>query len=111
MAIEPTSKPTVKMQYRGHFKGTQKIVQLPIPLLSTSQKLEQTLVFERAATSHGPAFCQVPLEWVGILLDVGGYWSVAEPLTADLTAKIASAKEATAARMKKFSLENELVET
>src|ERR1700675_4814943 len=90
--VDSEPKTTVRMQYRGHFKGSQKIVNLPIPLVANSQKLEQTLTFERAATSRGPAFCEVPMEWVGILLAVGGLWSMVDQATPELTAKIAAAK-------------------
>ncbi len=108
---ETELKTTVRMQYRGHFKGTRKVVSLPIPLIANSQKLEEELVFERAAGSRGPAFCDVSFAWAGTLLEVGGYWSLAEPMTPELTVRLAAAKETTDARMQRFILENELVET
>jgi hypothetical protein len=105
-----TEKTTVRMQYRGHFKGSVKTVQLPIPLIANSQKIDQTLSFERAATSRGPAFCDVPLEWAGTLLAVGGNWSAAEPLSPELLARIAAAKEVCDEKMRRFILENEMVD-
>ena len=66
-------KQTIKMKYMGHFKGMTKTVNLPIPLISNSQKLEQELHFVRTV-KNAPAYCEVPIEWAGSLLAVGGNW-------------------------------------
>src|SRR6185295_17994154 len=100
---------TVRMKYTGIFKGPQKIVELPIPLISNSQKLDEHLKFTREGTK-GPAFCDVPIKWAGALIAVGGRWQVAEPLTPEMLTKIAAAKEACDAEMRKFAEDNELVE-
>lgn len=105
-----TDKMTVKMKFVGQFKGTTKKVELPIPLISNSQKLEETLKFTRTDKKQGPAFCDVPLDWVGALLAVGGNWRTVDPITPELALAIAEAKAATDARMAKLALENELVE-
>lgn len=104
------AKTTVRMKFTGHFKGTTKVVELPIPLIANSQKLEETLTFTRTSNRQGPAFCDVPVEWVGALLAVGGKWQVVDPLTPELEGTIAAAKVRTDARMQKFADENELVE-
>ena len=101
---------TVRMKFTGHFKGTTKIVELPIPLIANSQKLEEVLTFTRESNKQGPAFCDVPLEWAGALLDVGGRWQAVEDLTPELTAKIAAAKIMCDAKMDKFIADNELVD-
>ena len=103
---------TVRMKFTGPFRGKEKIVQLPIPLIAHSQALDEELRFTRLDERKGPAFCDVPLEWVGSLLAVGGRWQLAdkEKMTPELTAKIADAKVACDARMEKFIQENELVE-
>jgi hypothetical protein len=98
---------TVKMKYIGHFKGTQKRVSLPIPLISNSQKLEQELVFERESDKRGPAYCQVPMEWAGALLAVGGSWQAAEKITPELQQDIDRAKDTCDAKMRAFALENQ----
>ena len=108
MASEP--KTTVQMKYVGHFKGTTKQVALPIPLISKSQQLESVLEFTRPSPKLGPAFCEVPMEWAGSLLEVGGNWQVVDKLTPELSRQIADAKEVCDAKMKKFILENEMVE-
>jgi hypothetical protein len=105
-----TSPQTVKMKYTGHFRGSQKVVALPIPLISNSQKLDEQLVFTRTSDKQGPAFCDVRLEWVGALLEVGGNWQIVDKLTPDLARAIEDAKVACDERMKKFVLENEMVE-
>lgn len=101
---------TVKMKYVGHFIGVEKVVQLPIPLIAKSQQLEERLAFKRTSERQGPGFCDVPMEWAGALMDVGGNWKVVEELTPELTAKIKAAQVVCAARMDKFALENELVD-
>jgi hypothetical protein len=100
----------VKMKYVGHFNGVEKIVQLPIPLIAKSQKLEAVLSFKRTSESRGPGFCDVPIEWVGALMDVGGNWKLVEEPSTELLSTIRDAQEACKARMDKFALENELVE-
>lgn len=109
MAIEEKVRTTVKMKYVGIFKGTQKIVELPIPLVSNSQKLEENLKFIRG-TQKGPAFCDVPLEWAGALLAVGGNWRMNETLTPALQGQIDAAHAANTAKMEQFALDNEMVE-
>lgn len=105
------SKPTtVKMKFVGHFRGVEKRVALPIPLISNSQKLDHELKFLRGSDTNGPAYCDVPIEWVGALIEVGGNWQVVDKLTPELAAMISSAHEICSERMKKFILENELVE-
>lgn len=99
---------TVKMKYVGHFKGNEKIVELPIPLVSNSMKLEQVLTFTRKV-KNGPGFCDVPIEWAGALLAVGGNFQSDEKITPDLKAVIDSAKLETDEKMRKQALENELV--
>ncbi len=101
---------TVRMKYVGHFNGTQKVVELPIPLISKSQKLDDTLVFKRQGERQGPGFCDVPLEWVGSLMDVGGNWKLVDEATPELLSKIKAAQVACKERMDKFALENDLVE-
>ena len=108
MAIE-TKKDTVKMKYVGHFKGNTKTVELPIPLVSNSMKQEETLTFART-TKTGAAYCEVPMRWVGALLAVGGNWQAAETLTPETKARIEIEKAENDERMRKFALENELVE-
>jgi hypothetical protein len=103
-------KATVRMKFMGPFRGTDKLVQLPIPLMAKSQKLEEELHFVRPSSKQGPAFCEVPIEWVGALLDVGGHWQVAESVTPELMTKIAEAKVVCDDKMRKFIAENELVE-
>lgn len=114
MATTDTPKPekrtTVKMKYVGHFRGLEKIVHLPIPLISNSQKLDQVLSFQRKDTKQGPAFCEVPLEWVGALLLVGGNWQLDEKMTPELQAQIGDAKAACDLRMAAFVRDNELVD-
>ena len=110
MAVESIMKSTVRMKYTANFRGTEKQVQLPIPLISNSQKLESSLKFTRATDSHGPAFCEVPLEWVGTLVEVGGNFQLAEKLTPEMHVKVEAAREATVARMKVFADENQVVE-
>lgn len=109
-AMEPESKSieTVKMKYMGHFKGLRKVVELPIPLLSNSQKLEETLVFTRT-TNKGPAVADVPMEWAGALLHVGGNWQLNEKVSVERQAAIDAAYEATNGRMEQFALDNEMV--
>ena len=107
---DPTARISVKMKFTGIFKGTEKIVQLPIPLISNSQKLDTQLRFERPNGSHGPARCEVPLEWAGSLLEVGGNWQLDEKLTSELTAKIQAAKDETDAKMRLLADENQMVE-
>lgn len=103
-------KTTVRMKYVGHFTGSQKIVHLPIPLIAKSQQLDETLVFKRQGERHGPGFCDVPMEWAGALIDVGGNWKLVDEPTPELLSKIQAAQAACNARMAKFALENELVE-
>lgn len=113
MGVEKKSedpKLTVKMKFVGMFRGVSKTVELPIPLIANSEKLTQTLVFSRVSDRQGPAFCEVPLEWAGALLDVGGNWQVVEKLTPDLQRSIEEAHTLCKDRMQKFSRENELVE-
>ena len=105
-----TDKTTIKMKFMGTFKGPQKVVQLPIPLISNSQKLDKTLVFERANDSHGPAFCEVPIEWAGALLDLGGNWQTVGTITADLRNQITTAQSMCNAKMKTFADENVMVD-
>ena len=110
---QPVEKPkadSVRMKYTGPFRGTTKTVQLPIPLVAHSQALSEELTFTRQSDRQGPAFCNVPIEWVGALLAVGGRWKMAEDLTEELSTKIEKAKAACDARMEKFILENELVD-
>jgi hypothetical protein len=102
-------KETVKMKYVGHFKGNTKIVELPIPLVRNSMKQEEVLTFSRT-TKAGVAYCEVPMRWVGALLSVGGNWQVAETLTPDLKSRIDIEQAENDERMRKFALENELVE-
>ena len=101
---------TVKMKYIGHFKGLQKVVQLPIPLIANSQKLEETLVFKRESERQAPGLCDVPMEWVGALMDVGGNWQLVDKATPELLSTIKAAQELCKTKMEKFALENELVE-
>ena len=101
-------KNTVKMKFVGHFKGTERIVQLPIPLISNSMKLDESLTFKRT-TKTGAAYCEVPLEWAGALLAVGGNWQMDEPMTDDLKHRIASEHDKTKTRMKKWAIENDVV--
>ena len=108
--VEKESRASVKMKFVGHFRGTRKAVALPIPLISNSQKLDRELVFERTSDRQGPAYCDVPMEWAGALMDVGGNWQVVDKLTPDLQVEIAKAKEACDARMRTFALENQAVE-
>jgi hypothetical protein len=108
--IEKESRASVKMKFVGHFRGTHKAVALPIPLISNSQKLDKELVFERSSERQGPAYCDVPMEWVGALMSVGGNWQVVDKLTPELQTEIAKAKETCDARMKTFALENQTVE-
>ena len=103
-------KPTVKMKFTGHFSGTQKIVQLPIPLIANSQKLDQTIVFSRQSNKQGPAFGEVPLEWAGALMDVGGNWQLVDKLTPELKVQIVAAQEENNERMRTFALENQAVD-
>ena len=113
MAVEKAEKEpktTVKMKFMGHFRGTRKTVALPIPLIANSQKLDKELVFERASERQGPAYCEVPIEWAGALIEVGGNWQVVDKLTPELQADIAKAKEACDAKMKTFALENQVVD-
>jgi len=108
MAIEV--KQTVRMKYLGNFRGTQKVVQLPIPLISNSQKLDKTLVFARSNDSHGPAFCDVPMEWAGALLDLGGNWQPVDKISPELRNQITTAQSGCDARMKTFAEENVMVD-
>lgn len=101
---------TVKMKYVANFQGTQKTVQLPIPLIANSQKLDQQLTFTREAGNHGPAYCEVPMEWAGKLLAVGGSFQPADKLSTEIQGQIDAEREATDARMKKFSEENTVSE-
>jgi len=110
MAVEAPSKTTIKMKYTGHMKGSQKVVELPIPLIANSQKLDLQLVFTRAVDSHGPLTCDVPLEWAGALLATGGFFQASEKITPEIQAKIEAAKELTAAKMQRFADDNLLVE-
>lgn len=107
--VDAEAKATVRMKYVGHFKGLHKIVELPIPLLSNSQKFEQTIVFLRPINT-GPALADVPLEWVGALLNVGGNWQLNEKVTPEVQTQIDVAYQATISRMEKFALDNEMVE-
>jgi len=112
MPIDKDSKvpaTTVRMKYTGLFRGLEKLVQLPIPLISNSQKLEEVLTFTRALPK-GPAFCDVPMKWAGALIAVGGRWQVVDAMTPELLARIAAAKESCDAEMRKFAEDNELVE-
>jgi hypothetical protein len=102
-------KETVKMKYVGHFKGNTKVVELPIPLVSNSMKQEEVLTFSRT-TKNGIAYCEVPLRWAGALLSVGGNFQLAETLTPDLKGRLEVEKAENDERMRKFALENELVE-
>jgi hypothetical protein len=102
-------KDTVKMKYVGHFKGTAKIVELPIPLVSNSMKQEEVLTFSRTS-KNGAAYCDVPMRWAGALLALGGNWQAAETLTTDVKARIEIEKAENDERMRKFALENELVD-
>lgn len=110
MDTDPTARESVKMKFVGIFKGETKVVNLPIPLVSKSQQLDTALTFSRASNTHGPALCQVPIEWAGSLLAVGGNWQIDEKLTPELAAKIKAAKEETDAKMKTFAEQNEMVE-
>ena len=110
MALDKEPKTTVKMKFMGHFRGTRKVVSLPIPLISNSQRLDKELVFERSSDRQGPAFCDVPLEWAGALMEVGGNWQLVDKLTPDLHMEIAKAKDACDAKMRTFALENQAVE-
>ncbi len=103
-------KATVKMKFVGHFHGLAKVVELPIPLVAKSQKLEETLSFKRTSERQGPGFCDVPMEWVGALMDVGGNWQCVEKPTPELLSTIKAAQVACKERMDKFALENELVD-
>lgn len=105
-----TEKTTVKMKFTGMMKGNIKTVELPIPLVSNSQKLDAQLTFTRPAGSHGPLTCDVPLKWAGLLLAVGGNWKINEDMTDELAAKIEKAKKACEKEMEAFALENEMVE-
>jgi hypothetical protein len=108
MTMPVDEKTSVKMKFVGHFKGAIKTVNLPIPLIANSQKLEQELTFVRTAKS-GPAFCDVPMEWAGALLAVGGNFQAAEKITPQLQAAIEVAQEETDERMKKQAIENDLM--
>ena len=110
MAIEQQKQTTVRMKYVGHLAGSQKVVELPIPLISKSQKLDDMLVFKRQGDRQGPAFCDVPMEWVGALMDVGGNWQLVEKPSPELLSTIKAAQAACTARMEKFALENDLVD-
>ena len=105
-----SAKLTVKMKYVANFKGTTKTVQLPIPLIANSQKLDQELRFTREANSKGPAFCDVPIEWAGAMIAVGGNFLVNDKITPELQAKIDAARKDTDAKMRIFAEENEAVE-
>lgn len=108
---KPKASNTVRMKYIGHFRGLEKVVELPIPLISKSQKLDETLSFKRASDKQGPGFCDVPIEWAGALMDVGGNWQLVDALVSpERMAEIRSAQAVCTARMDKFALENELVE-
>lgn len=107
---EPEPKTTVKMKFMGHFRGTEKRVALPIPLIANSQKLDKELAFTRSSDRTGPAFCQVPLEWAGALLAVGGNWQLDEKLTPELKAHLDAAKAECDAKMEAFVRDNEMVE-
>ena len=107
---KPEVKTTVKMKYTGIMKGNVKVVALPIPLIATSQKLDQELRFTRADKSHGPLVCEVPLRWAGSLLAVGGNWKLNEEMTADLSAKIEAARVFCDKEMDAFARENEMVD-
>jgi hypothetical protein len=67
-------------------------------------------LFQRTNDKQGPAFCDVPMEWAGALLEVGGNWQMAEKLTPELTAQIQGAHGMNTARMQKFALDNEMVD-
>jgi len=101
---------TVKMKYVGHFRGTEKIVQLPIPLIAKSQQLDEVLSFKRDSERQGPGLCDVPIEWAGALMDVGGNWKLVDEPTPELLSKIKVAQAACKTKMDKFALENELVD-
>lgn len=105
-----TERTTVKMKYTGIMKGNSKLVELPIPLVSNSQKLDHPLTFTRPTGSRGPLTCDVPMKWAGALLAVGGNWKLNEDLTDELAAKIESARKACEKEMAAFALENEMVE-
>lgn len=109
MAVEAIKKDTVKMKFVGISKASTKTVELPIPLISNSQKLTEQLVFSRTA-AKGPLTCDVPLKWAGALLAVGGNWQMNEKLTDELSAQIDKAKESTAKEMEAFAIENNVVE-
>ena len=91
---------SIKMKYVGHFRGTEKRVAL----------LDKELIFSRTSDRNGPAFCDVPMEWAGALIQVGGNWQVVDKLTPDAIAAIGTAHDLCEERMKKFILENELVD-
>ena len=105
-----TETSTVRMKYVGHFRGTEKIVQLPIPLIAKSQQIDEVLSFKRDSERQGPGFCDVPVEWAGALMDVGGNWKLVDEATPELMAKIKLAQAACKSKMEKFALENELVD-
>src|SRR5262245_29782867 len=110
MAVEKVvEKHTVKMKFTGNMKENEKVIDLPIPFISNSQKVGQ-LVFKRPAGSRGPLTCDLPLKWVGELLVVGGNWKLNEDMTDELSAKIEKAKKACEKEMEAFVLENEMVE-
>ena len=102
---EPAPK-TVKMKFVAKFNGTEKVVELPIPLLATSQKLNQQLIFTRPAGNHGPAYCDVPMEWADKLLAIGGSFLPADEHATKMQSKIDIERVETDARKKKFDEEN-----
>lgn len=108
--VESDVKATVKMKFMGHFRGTEKRVMLPIPLIANSQKLDKELSFTRNSDRNGPAFCEVPMEWAGALLAVGGNWQINEKLTPELKMQIDAAKTDCDVKMETFARENEVVE-
>ena len=105
-----TEKATVKMKFTGIMKGNVKTVELPIPLVSTSQKLDEVLKFTRPTGSRGPLVCEVPLKWAGSLLSVGGNWKLNEEMTPELTEKIDKARQTCEQEMQAFAHENEMVD-
>jgi len=108
--VKATEKTTVKMKFVGIMKGNIRTVELPIPLVSNSQKLDGQLTFARQPGSHGPLTCDVPMKWAGSLLALGGNWKINEDLTDELKAKIEAAKASCAKEMEAFVLENEMVD-
>lgn len=101
---------TVRMKFTGHFRGTEKIVNLPIPLIANSQKFDEVLRFVRESDRQGPAFCDVPLHWAGSLLEIGGCWQAVDRLSSATLARIAEAKSVNDEKIAAFVRDNEMVD-